>query len=120
MAIFIEMDDKVTLRAQLASEAGPVIVINKFNAMPEEVNQLLDAWAADAAFMKAQPGFISTQLHRGIASSCVLVNYAVWESVKDLKRALTHREFQEQIYPPSVTVSAHLFQKVAVAGICVG
>jgi quinol monooxygenase YgiN len=116
------MDDKVTLSAQMASEVGPVILINKFNVKPEEVDQLLDAWAADAAFMKAQPGFIWTQLHRGIAGSCVFVNYAVWESVNDFKRAFTHPEFQAHIahYPPSVTVSAHLVQKVAVARICVG
>lgn len=38
---------------------GPVILINKFNVKPEEVDQLLRAWAADAAYFKSQPGFIS-------------------------------------------------------------
>jgi hypothetical protein len=35
-------------------------------------------WAGDAAFMKQQPGFISTQLHRGTAGSTTYVNVAVW------------------------------------------
>jgi hypothetical protein len=40
----------------------------------EEVDQFLKIWAADAAIMKRQPGFISAQLHRGIAGSCVFIN----------------------------------------------
>ncbi len=38
---------------------------------PEEAERLQEAWASDAAFMKQQPGFISTQLHRGIGGSSV-------------------------------------------------
>jgi heme-degrading monooxygenase HmoA len=116
-----EMDEKVTLFSQLEGSGGPVILINTFKVDPAEVEQLLHAWAADAAFMKRQPGFISTQLHRGIGGSCVFINYAVWESVEAFKRAFFHPEFQEAIqhYPPSAIGSPHLFQKVAVPGICV-
>jgi len=73
----IEMDEMVTLQQQLDQEIGPVILINKFNVKPEEVDQLLAAWTADAAFFKRQPGFISAQLHRGVGGSCVFINYAV-------------------------------------------
>ena len=84
----VEMDDKITLSEQMEEEnVGPVILINKFNVKPEEVDQFLRAWAADAAYFKSQPGFISTQIHRGIAGSSVFINYAVWESPKHLKRA---------------------------------
>ena len=88
---------------------------------PEEVDQLLRAWAADAAYFKSQPGFISTQLHRGIAGSSVLVNYAVWESTVLYKRAFKNHEFQPRVekYPPSTVTSPHLFKKVTVPGICV-
>ena len=73
MIKFIEMDEKVTLSAQMEEEnVGPVILINKFNVKPEDVNQLLKAWAADATYFKQQPGFISAQLHRGRGGSCVL------------------------------------------------
>jgi heme-degrading monooxygenase HmoA len=116
-----EMDEKVTLGSQLEGSGGQVILINTFKVDAAEVEQFLHAWAADAAFMKRQPGFISTQLHRGIGGSCVFINYAVWESVEAFKRAFFHPEFQEAIqhYPPSVVGSPHLFQKVAVPGICV-
>ena len=121
MPHMIEMDERVTLRDQMEQEVGPVILINKFDVKPDEADQLLQAWAADAAYFKRQPGFISTQLHRGIGGSCVFVNYAVWESVEHFKRAFSNPEFQEHLkaYPPSVVGSPHLFQKVAVPGICV-
>src|SRR5215475_3828725 len=121
MIKLIEMDETVTLQQQLGQEIGSVILINKFTVKPEEVDQLLAAWTADASFFKRQPGFISAQLHRGIGGSCVFINYAVWESVEAFKRAFFHPEFQEAIqhYPPSAVGSPHLFQKVAVPGICV-
>jgi hypothetical protein len=72
-----EMDENVTLAAQLEEESRrSVILINKFNVKPEDADNLLNAWAADAAYLKHKPGFISTQLHRGIGGSCVFINYA--------------------------------------------
>ena len=121
MPTFVEMDARSTLATQMEQDVEPVILINTFTVNADEAAQLLKAWAADAAWMKHQPGFISTQLHRGIAGSCVFLNYAVWESTEHFKRAVTAPEFRSQLvqYPPSTTVSPHLFQKVAVAGICV-
>ena len=121
MPTFVEMDAQSTLSAQMEQEVGPVILINMFTVNADETSQLLKAWAEDAAWMKQQPGFISTQLHRRIAGSCVFLNYAVWESTEHFKRAFTHPEFRSQLvhYPPSTTVSPHLFQKLAVPGICV-
>ncbi len=117
----VEMDERVRLADQLAEEVGPVTLINTFTVRPEEFDQLMRAWAADAAIMKRQPGFISTQLHRGIGGSSVLVNVAVWESVADFRRAFSNPEFQARLadYPPSTVGSPHLFTKVAVPGICV-
>jgi hypothetical protein len=39
------------------------------------------------------------------------MNYAVWESVADFKRAFTDPGFQSHLkkYPPSMVVSPHLF-----------
>jgi hypothetical protein len=38
----VEMDEKITLSEQMEEEnVGPVILINKFNVKPEEVDQLL-------------------------------------------------------------------------------
>ena len=46
---------------------------------------------------------------------------AVWESVKDFRRAFGQPELQEALrdYPPSTVASPYLFQKLAVSNICV-
>ena len=116
-----EMDEHVTYRQQLQEDDGPVVLINQFTVAPEDAAPFIAAWTDDAAFMKQQPGFISTQLHKGIGGSRVFVNYAVWESVADFKRAFNDPEFQARMqdYPSSVVASPHLFQKVAVPRVCV-
>ena len=121
MPKFVEMDRTVTLADQLKDEGGAVVLVNTFVAAPEDADQLLAAWAADAAIMKRQPGFISTQLHRGVAGSGAFLNYAVWESVAHFRAAFANPEFRARLaeYPESVTASPHLFRPVAVAGICV-
>jgi heme-degrading monooxygenase HmoA len=116
-----EMDDRVRLADQLTQEVGPVILINTFTVAPEDADALLEAWAADAAHLKGQPGFIAAQLHRGIAGSTVFCNLAVWESVQAFREAFGDPQFQATFarYPDSTVASPHLFQKVAVPGICV-
>jgi len=116
-----EMDERVSFRELLQQETGPVVLINTFTVASEDAGRLLAVWAEDAAFMKQQPGFISTQLHRGIAGSSTFVNVAVWESTAALGAAFSSPEFQAQVahYPDSAVAQPHLFQKVAVPGICV-
>ena len=117
-----EMDENVTLAAQLEEDGQrSVILINKFNVRPEDADNLLKAWAADAAYLKQKPGFISAQLHRGIGGSCVFINYAVWESVEHFKQATSDPAFKSALahYPDSTVASPHLFRKVAVPGVCV-
>ena len=116
-----EMEDRVPLADQLAEEVGPVILINTFTVAPEDADALLEVWAADAAYLKQQPGFISAQLHRGIAGSGVFCNLAVWESVQAFRDAFGDPQFQATFarYPDSTVASPHLLQKVAVPGICV-
>ena len=117
-----EMDAQVSIFAQMETDQAPVVLINKISAPPEQAAALLVAWAEDAQFMKAQAGFVSTQLHRGIGGSGVFVNVAEWESVADFRAAFSHPEFRAHIakYPPGVSASPHLFKKVAVPGICAG
>lgn len=90
MAKLVEMDENVTIKQQMEEEEkGSVILINKFNVEPDQVEQFLKYWAEEAYF-KQQPGFISTQLHKGIGKSSVFINYAVWESIKHHKTAVNH------------------------------
>lgn len=120
---FEEMDSHTPLSKQLADGyAGPVVLINKFTVAPEDRDALVRAWTDDAAYFKQQPGFISAQLHRGIGESTVFLNYAVWESVDAFRHAFGQPEFRSRLehYPASAVASPHLFEKVAVPGICLG
>lgn len=121
MPNFIETDKTVTLAEQLEEGGGPVVLVATFDVPPEGAEQLIAAWAADAAIMKRQPGFISTQLHRGIAGSGAFVNYAVWESVALYRVAWSNPEFRSHgvEYPTSATASPHLFRPIAIPGICI-
>ena len=122
MPKFVEMDAGVAIADQLkADDGGPVILVNTFTVAAEDADALLAVWGKDAAVMKAQPGFVSTQLHRGIAGSNVFLNYAVWESVEHFRAAFGDPAFRATLgsYPDSTTISPHLFRKLAVPGICV-
>ena len=114
------LDERVPIQQQLGAEASPAILINVFTVAPEDVDGLMAAWEHDANWMKKQPGYISTQLHRGIAGSCMFLNYAVWESVEHFRAAFTNPEFRGALaaYPSSVVASPHLFEKVAVPNLC--
>lgn len=105
----------------LASKPPPLVLVNVFTLDRADERTLLQAWQNDANFMKRQPGFISTQLHRAIGQSPTYLNYAVWESTADFRAAFTHPEFIAKLsaYPSSAMAMPHLFQKVGVPGICV-
>jgi quinol monooxygenase YgiN len=114
-----EMDDQVTYMEQLQAGDGPIVLINVFSVAPEHAERLLEVWADDAAFMDQQPGFVSTQLHRGTAGSSTFANVAEWESAGALGRAFASPEFQQRLeqYPDIVVASPHVFEKVAVPGV---
>lgn len=117
---FEEMDSTVTLARQLqADQPGQVILVNRFSVNPAERQQLIDAWARDAAYFQRQPGFIAAQLHEGIAGSAQFFNYAIWESNAAFARAFSAPEFRSHLaaYPASTVASPHLFTKVDVPGV---
>ena len=126
MAKFVEMDDRVKFKDQIEEKIeGSVILINKFNVIPEKVEQFLKDWTEDAAKFKQQPGFISTQLHKGVGKSSVFINYAVWASMGHYKGAINKIVFSSetksrllQYDDDSLAISPHLFKKVAILGIC--
>jgi len=121
MVKFANLDETISITDQLGETGSPVVLVNVFSSAPEDADGLIEAWTRDAAFMKQQPGFIWTQLHRGIGDSNTFMNYAVWESVAAFKAAFEHPDFQRQIadYPESTVSRPHLFRKLAVPGICV-
>ena len=115
------LDPSFPITRQLAVEASPVVLVNVFTMAEADEGTFLNVWQDDAEFMKRQPGFISTQLHRAIGPSPTYLNYAVWESTGSFRAAFAHPEFQAKLatYPASAVASPHLFQKVVVPGVCV-
>ena len=97
------------------------MLVNVFTLDKADEEIFLRVWQDDAAFMKRQPGFISTQLHRAVGDNPTYLNYAVWESTAAFWAAFTHPEFAAKLstYPSSAVAMPHLFQKVAVPDICV-
>lgn len=121
MAQLRPLDSNFPITRQLAVTASPAVLVNVFTVDAADIDALLKAWESDALWMKQQPGFISTQLHRAIGDSYVFMNYAVWESVDHFRQAFTNPTFQNALaaYPESAVISPHLFQKMTVANLCV-
>lgn len=114
------LDPNFPIMNQLGVEASPIVLVNIFTVDAADVDMLLEAWEKDALWMKQQPGFISTQLHRAVGESHSFMNYAVWESVDHFRQAFTDPAFQQALaaYPDSAVISPHLFQKMAVPNLC--
>jgi len=64
--------------------------------------------------MKAQPGFVSLQMHQGTAGSRLLMNIAVWESTQALATALGSPEFQRMAadFADDIVSYPHIFQQI--------
>lgn len=120
MSLLRPLDPAFPIDRQIVIETGPVVLVNLFTLDAQEEQAFRDIWQGDAEFMKRQPGFISTQLHRAIGGNATYLNYALWESTAAFRTAFTQPEFKARLacYPASAVASPHLFQKVAVSGIC--
>lgn len=114
------LDPEFPIQQQLGIDAGPVVLVNLFTVDPGDQEALEEAWRNDALWMKKQPGYISTQLHKAIGDSSMYLNYAIWDSVADFRAAFANPEFQKELshYPSSAVAAPHLFEKVAIANCC--
>jgi hypothetical protein len=93
MVKIVDMDEKVTLSTQLEGDVdgggnGAVILLNKFTIQPDDVDEFLKVFQATTKVMKQQPGFISAQLHRGIAGSSTFFNYMLFLSLQNTLNVL--------------------------------
>ena len=120
MSLMRPMDPAFPIDRQIALDASAIVLINLFTLDKADEQAFLEAWQADAAFMKRQPGFISTQLHRALGDSPMYLNYAVFESAAAWRAAFKHPGFKEKVkaHPASMVARPHLFQKVAVPNLC--
>ena len=115
------VDESTPYLQQLQEKTGPIVLVNTFVAPEGKMDEVLAAWKLDAEYFKSKPGYISTQLHRGTGGSRALVNIAVWESTEQLFAASATPEFAEARarYPDGTVAYPHVYETVAVDGICV-
>lgn len=114
-------DPNFPIQQQLARhDPGLVVLVNLFTLDAADEGAFVDAFSEDAAYMKARPGYISTQLHRAVGDNPTYFNYAVWESLDLFRAAFSDPAFRARLdsYPSSVIASPHLFRRVAVPGAC--
>ena len=114
------LDPTCPIDQQLQSKADPVVLVNLFTVAEADIPALMSAWEKDALWMKPQPGFLSTQLHRAIGGSHMFMNHALWESVESFRAAFTHPDFVSALaaYPSSAVAQPHLFARIAVPNLC--
>ncbi|MFD3191988.1 antibiotic biosynthesis monooxygenase family protein [Sedimentitalea sp. HM32M-2] len=120
MVNFKPLDPEYPIEQQLGVDAGPVVLINLFTVDAADQDALIEAWKEDALWMKKQPGYISTQLHKAVGESSMYLNYAIWDSVTDFRTAFSNPEFEKALshYPSSAITAPHLFEKIAVPNCC--
>jgi heme-degrading monooxygenase HmoA len=79
------------------SEMTNFVLINPFE-VPEDMDddRFLEGWGRVADYMRSQPGFVGSQLHRAVSPSprFRFVNVAEWESPQDFQAAVRSPEFQ--------------------------
>jgi heme-degrading monooxygenase HmoA len=114
------LDPQVPIMAQLGGDATPVVLVNMFSVDPKDADTLMTAWEHDANWMKQQPGYISTQLHRAVGPSAMFMNYAIWESIAHFRAAFSHPDFRSALaeYPDTAVAQPHLFERIAVPNLC--
>ncbi len=94
-----------------------VVLINPFEVPSEAEERFLPAWTAAAEYMRRQPGFVSTRLHKAISPDAPFgfINVAEWESPEAFQAATRTEEFRQMAQggPPNHPA---LFRVVASMG----
>ena len=73
------------------------VLINPFEVAPElPEDQFLAGWQRAAEYMRSQPGFVSTKLHRAVSPDAKFrfVNVAECESPGAFQQAVSSEEFR--------------------------
>ncbi len=79
----------------MAEEQCTVIVA--YEVAYEDCDRFLDSWEKANAFLKEQPGLVSTALHRAVSANpdFRFVNVSCWESADAFRAATQSKGFQE-------------------------
>ena len=116
MAKLHSLDPHTPMFAQFKDKTGPIVLANTFIVPKEKAESFLALFRRQAEFMKAQPGFISLQMHKGTAGSQLLMNVAVWASTQALATAFGNPEFQRLAAesPDDIISYPHIFEQIDV------
>jgi len=78
-----------------------VVLINAFEVPAGEDDAFLAGWLGAREFLRTQPGYLSTRLHRSLTPTADFryVNVAQWESADAFRAATSRPEFREQPVP---------------------
>ena len=74
-----------------------LILINPFEVPAGQEEAALKFWEQAAEYMRRQPGYISTRLHKAISPGVrfTYVNIAEWESAEHFQAAISRDEFKK-------------------------
>ena len=66
-----------------------VVLINAFTVPAEKIDEAIAMWEMARDFLKEQPGYVSTKLHRSLSPDAkyLLINVAQWETSETYKAA---------------------------------
>jgi heme-degrading monooxygenase HmoA len=72
-----------------------VVLINPFEVPASAGENFIAAWRKAADYMRRQPGFVSTRLHRALLPDARFgfINIAEWESPEAFTQAISTPEF---------------------------
>jgi heme oxygenase (mycobilin-producing) len=99
-----------------AAQEGKVVLINVFEVPAAADQETLRLWERSRDFLKSQPGFISTRLHRNLDPDGRFryVNVAEWESASAFRAASEGMSrFLGTKWPEGVRYTPSLFRVVA-------
>jgi hypothetical protein len=101
MLKMVEMDENITLAAQLEENDGrPLILINKFNVKPEDVDQLLRAWGSRCSIIlsRNRDSFLHNFLQCHDEFACLsITQYGSLQSTLSKRQAILHLDQLFQI-----------------------
>jgi len=94
-----------------------VTLINPFEVPKGKEEEALAFWDRVADYMRKQPGFISTRLHKAVVpwARFYLINIAEWQSVERFETATSTEEFKK-LTEPYMEVFPHYPGLYEVAG----
>jgi heme-degrading monooxygenase HmoA len=77
--------------------AEPVILINAFEVPGDQAGQFMAAWEKARDYLRSQPGYIDTTLHRALTPDAdfQFVNVARWQTAAAFLAATQSQGFRE-------------------------